>query len=133
MDLVEKTREDDKEAEHTAGRSRTSVARLEGLLVATLAEIVGTGMDNHGTLPSVSQSQPGLQSQKSQKVERCGHGETYANDAVGANELDVRVLHGALGVALAVSLDVAEVADVSGLVRRSAVSLSVRVDCVARV
>lgn len=51
-----------------------------------------------------------------------------ANDAVGANELDVRVLHGALGVALAVSLDVAEVADVSGLVRRSAVSLSVRVE-----
>lgn len=36
---------------HTASRAGTSVASLEGLLVATLAEIIGTGVDDDGTLP----------------------------------------------------------------------------------
>lgn len=54
---------------------------------------------------------------------------TYADDAVGADELDVRVHDGALGVALAISLDVAQVADVAGLIRGGAVRLVVGVDC----
>lgn len=37
---------------HTAGRTGASVASLEGLLVATLAEIVGAGVDDDGALES---------------------------------------------------------------------------------
>lgn len=46
-----------------------------------------------------------------------------------ADELDVRVLHGALGIALTIGLDVAKVTNVSGLVGGSTVGLAVRVDC----
>lgn len=35
---------------HTASRSGTSVTGLEGLLVVTLAEIVGAGVDNNSAL-----------------------------------------------------------------------------------
>lgn len=35
---------------HTASRSGTSVTSLEGLLVVTLAEIVGAGVDNNSAL-----------------------------------------------------------------------------------
>lgn len=35
---------------HTASRAGASVASLEGLLVATLAEVVGAGVDNDGAL-----------------------------------------------------------------------------------
>ena len=55
-------------------------------------------------------------------------GATYANDAVGANQLDVAVLDRALGVALAVRLDVAEITNVAGGVRGSAVGLAVGVE-----
>ncbi len=53
---------------------------------------------------------------------------TYANDAVGANQLDEAVRDGALGVALAVSLNVAEIANVTGLIGGSTVGLAVGVD-----
>jgi hypothetical protein len=56
---------------------------------------------------------------------------TYANDAVRANQLDKRVSDGALGIALAVSLDVSEITNVTGLVRRSTMGLVVRVDYVS--
>lgn len=79
----------------TASGSRTSVTGLEGLLVVTLAEIVSAGVDNDGA----------------------------ANDAVGANQLDKVVGDGALGIALSISLDVAEVTNVTGLIRGSTVGL----------
>lgn len=47
---------------------------------------------------------------------------------MGADELDVRVHDEALGVALAVGLDVAQVADVAGLVGWGSVSLVEGVD-----
>lgn len=53
---------------------------------------------------------------------------TYANDALGSDELDELVRHGSLGVALGISLNVAEVTDVAVLVGRSTVGLAVRVD-----
>lgn len=53
---------------------------------------------------------------------------TYANDAVGADQLDEAVSDGALGIALAVGLDVAQVTDVTGLIGRSTVGLAVGVD-----
>lgn len=53
---------------------------------------------------------------------------TYANNAVGTNQLDERVSNGTLGIALAISLNVSEITNVTGLVGRSAVGLVVRVD-----
>ena len=55
---------------------------------------------------------------------------SYANHALGADELDEAVGHAALGVALSIRLDVAEVTNVAVLVARGAVGLAVRVDCV---
>jgi len=67
------------DADDTASRTGTSVASLERLLVASLAEVIGAGVGDDGS----------------------------ANDALGADELDEAVLDGALGVALGVGLDVA--------------------------
>lgn len=53
---------------------------------------------------------------------------TYANDAVGANQLDEAVLDGALGIALAIRVNVAEIADVAGVIRGSTVVLAVGVN-----
>lgn len=50
---------------------------------------------------------------------------TYANDAVGANQLDEAVRDGALGVALAIGVDVAEIANVASFVGGSTVGLAV--------
>ena len=47
---------------------------------------------------------------------------------MGADELDVRVAHGTLGIALAIGLDVAQVTNVTGLVGGSTVGLAVGVD-----
>lgn len=55
---------------------------------------------------------------------------TYANDALGANQLHKRVLERALGVALTISLNVAEVTNVASLVSAVAVGLAVWVDYV---
>lgn len=85
---------------HTASGTGTSVAGLEGLLVVALAEVVGAAVDNDGA----------------------------ADDGLGADQLDVGVSDGALGVAVGVGLDVAEVTDVAVGVLGSAVSLVVGVD-----
>jgi hypothetical protein len=47
MDLV-------RDANDTASRTRASVTRLLGLLVAALAEVVGAGVDDDGALRKVS-------------------------------------------------------------------------------
>jgi hypothetical protein len=57
---------------------------------------------------------------------------TYADDALGADQLDELVLDAALGVALAVGLDVTEVANVALLVAGGTVGLVVGVDCVGQ-
>jgi len=56
------------------------------------------------------------------------HDDGAAEHALRADELDQLVGHGALGVALAVRLEVAEVADVALAVGGGAVFLAVRVD-----
>lgn len=86
---------------HTAGGTGTGVASLEGLLVVTLAEVVGAAVNNDGA----------------------------ADDALGADQLDVLIGDGALGVTLAIGLDVAKVTDVAVRVLGGAVSLVVGVDC----
>ena len=53
-----------------------------------------------------------------------------AEDALGADQLDELVRDGALGVALGVGLEVAQVADVALAVLGRAVRLAVRVDWV---
>ena len=54
--------------------------------------------------------------------------ETYANDGLGADELDEVVSHGALGVTLSIGLEVAEITDVADLVLGGTVVLAVGVD-----
>jgi len=88
------------DADDTASGTGAGVASLQGLLVSSLAEIVGAGMDNDGSL---EQGQSQLLYEKGSQ-----HGDpTYANDALGSDELDELVLDGALGVALAIGLEVA--------------------------
>lgn len=89
------------DANDTASGAGTSVASLLALLVLTLAEIVGAGVDDNGA----------------------------AEDALGADQLDELVRDGALGVALGVGLEVAQVADVALAVGGGAVGLVVGVDC----
>jgi hypothetical protein len=101
----------------TASGAGTGVTGLLGLLVSALAEVVGAGVDNNGALwKSVW-----LYVWRKGKV-------TYANDALGADELDQLVLDAALGVTLAVGLEVTEVTDVTLLVAGGTVGLVVRVD-----
>lgn len=90
-----------RDANNTAGWAGTGVASLEAVLVATLAEVVSAAVDDNGA----------------------------ADDAVRADQLDELVLDGALGNALGVRGDVAEVADVADLVGRRAVGLAEGVDC----
>ena len=88
------------DANDTASGTSTSVAGLLALLVLTLAEIVGAGVDDNGA----------------------------AEDALRADQLDELVRDRALGVALAVGFEVAQVADVALLVAGSSVGLVVGVD-----
>jgi hypothetical protein len=57
---------------------------------------------------------------------------TYADDALRTDELDQLVLNGALGVTLAISLEVAEVTDMTDLSGAVTVRGSVGVDCEKR-
>lgn len=52
----------------------------------------------------------------------------YTNDALRSDELDEAVLNRALGVALGISLDVAQVADVAGLGGTVTMGLAMGVD-----
>lgn len=47
---------------------------------------------------------------------------------MGSNELDMLVLHGALGIALAIRLEVSKVTDMSSLIGGSTVGFAVWVD-----
>lgn len=72
--------------------------------MAALAEVVGAGVHDDGP----------------------------AEDALGPDQLDEFVGDGSLGVALAVRLEVAEIADVADVVGGGAVLLGVGVDCQGR-
>lgn len=65
--------------------------------MSALAQIVGIGVDNHGA----------------------------SNDAISAKQSDLRVADGDLGGAIASSLDVAQVAQVTVLIAGGAVLLAV--------
>jgi hypothetical protein len=54
---------------------------------------------------------------------------TYANDTLGADELDQLVLDRALGVTLAIGLKVAKITNMANRVDPVTVCGSVRVDC----
>ena len=84
----------------TASRARAGVTGLLALLVATLAKVVSASVDNDGA----------------------------AEDALGADQLDELVGDGALGVALAIGLEVAQVTNVALVVLGGTVGLAVRVE-----
>ena len=84
----------------TASRTGTRVARGLTLLVSALAQIVSARV----------------------------HDDSPTQHALGTDQLDLLVRDGALGIALAVCLEVAEVADVAFAVRGGAVGLGERVD-----
>lgn len=89
------------DTDNTASGTGASVASLLALLVLALAEVVGAGVDDDGA----------------------------AENALRADQLDELVRDGALGVALGVGLEVAQVADVALAVGGGAVGLVVGVDC----
>ena len=89
------------DADDAAGRTTARIARRLALLVPALAQVVGAGVHDDGP----------------------------AEDALGADELDMLVRDGALGVALSVRLEVAKVADVALAVGGGAVSFGEGVDC----
>jgi hypothetical protein len=78
----------------------SSIARLLALLVASLAEVIGAAVDDNRA----------------------------ADHALGSDQLDELVRHAALAVALAVGLEVAQVANVALAVLGGAVGLAVWVD-----
>lgn len=88
------------DANNTAGRTSASVTSLLALLVLALAKVVGAGVHDDGA----------------------------AQHALRADQLDELVRDGALGVALGVGLEVAQVTNVALAVRGGAVGLVVRVD-----
>ena len=87
-------------ANDTASRTTTRIPRLLALLVAALAEVVSAGMHNNGA----------------------------SEDALRADQLDELVAHRTLCVALAIGLEVAQVADVAVAVVGRAVLLAVGID-----
>jgi hypothetical protein len=89
------------DTDNTASGTGASVASLLALLVLALAEVVGAGVDDDGA----------------------------AEHAFRADQLDELVRDGALGVALGVGLEVAQVADVALAVGGGTVGLVVGVDC----
>lgn len=117
----------------TARRAGTSVASLQGLLVATLAKVISTGVDDDGSLYRDGQRVLLIGWRKEEKGRGEGGGQgdwwwTYANDRLGANQLDELVLDTALGIALSIGLNVAQVTDVADLVDAVTMGLVVRVD-----
>ena len=84
-----------------ASRTTASITRGLALLVPALTEVVGAGVHDDGA----------------------------AEHALGTDQLDLLVRDGPLGVALAVRLEVAEVADVAFTVSGGAVRFGEWVDC----
>ena len=86
--------------------------------MATLAEIVGASMNDNGAL--VTSQHQGIWKKEKE--------ETYADDALGADQLDQLVCDTSLRIALTISLEVAQVTDVALLVLGGTVCLVVGVE-----
>ena len=91
-------------ANDTTSRTRARIASLLALIIATLSEVIGAGVNDHST----------------------------SDDALWADELDELIRYGALCVALSVSLEVAKVANVAVAVFWCAMFFVVGVDCVEK-
>ena len=90
---------------NTTSGTRSSIARLLALLIATFAEIISASVHNNRA----------------------------SEDTLRPDELDVLVIHAALCVALTVRLEVTQVADVAVAVFWGTVFLVVGVDCTTKV
>lgn len=125
----------------TASRAGTSVTSLLGLLVATLAKVISTGVDDQSTLIywvsiCLDHATPILLvlvvlivcSSIVQLELVCGMELTYAQNALGTDQLDKLVLSGTNSIALSIGLEVTKVTDVTVGVSGSTVGLAVGVD-----
>jgi hypothetical protein len=85
--------------------------------VASLAKIINTGVDDNGALGDVSNRHFSITYS------------TYSNDALWADQFDELIGGASLGISLTIIFQVAQVTNMAHLVFRSAVFLSVWVDC----
>jgi hypothetical protein len=100
----------------TTGRASTSVTSLLGLLVTTLTEIISSGVDDNSTLRKSVEAYENLFKW------------TYADNALGADQLDELISGGALAIALTIGLEVAKVTNMASLISWCTVCLAVGVD-----
>jgi hypothetical protein len=106
-----------RDSNNAAGRTTASVSSLLGISVSSLAQIIGTIVDDNSALRN---GQFSLISSRRKT--------TYANDALSTNQFDKIVGYTALGNSVGISLDVTQVTDVTLRVRWSTVFLVVWVD-----
>lgn len=103
---------------HTTSRPAASIASLQGFLGSSLSKIISSSMDDHGAL------------QKDQFFCLFVFGySTYSNNALRSNQLDELIRDRGLAIALGISLEVAKIAHMAGLVGWSTVCLSEWIDC----
>ena len=88
--------------------------------MSALAQVVGSGVDDNGALVTV------LAFQLAKSTKQVG--ETYADDALRANQLDELVCDASLRVTLTVGLEVTQVTNVALLILGSTVGLVVGVE-----
>ena len=105
--------------QHTTSRTRASVSSLLGLLIATLAKVVGAGMHDDSPLKRASQYAAVREAMRGR--------EAYANDTLGADELYKLVRDCALAVALSIGLEVSQITDVAFGISLVSVGLAVGV------
>lgn len=101
---------------YTASRSSTGITGLLGLLVSSFAEIIGSRVNDNSSLHQV------------RMYLNISCRPTYANNALGTDQLDELVGGRALTVALSIGLEVTQITYMTSLIGRSTVSLAVGVD-----
>lgn len=130
------------DADDAASRSRTRVTRLLGFLGVASAEVIGARVDDDCSLEirgvSIAlkflweicyslfslETDIGKRKQDKKVSVAVRRVETYAKNALLANQLDQLIADAALAVAAGVGLEVAEVADVADIVAWGAVGLA---------
>lgn len=91
------------DANDTACRSATRISSLLRLLVPALSEVISASVNDNGSLYRVSAI----------KIVDLSYAATYTKDTVLTNQLDMFIRNGALGIALSIGLEVAQITNVT--------------------